>query len=270
LLDKVIGLAGWLVVLFILSPLVIIVGGSFTETPFVAFPPVGFTLRWYEQLTHRRDFLDSFLISIGLAVLCCAAAMALGVSAAIGLHRHQFFGRRLFRTFLMSPLVLPTIVTGVALLQFYYLIDLDAPMTSLLIGHVLITIPYVVRTVGAGLAGLDPSIEEASDSLGAGGLRTLLKVTLPGIAPSIMAAMIFVFITSFDQATISIFLSGPDFMPLPVRIYNYIDFAVDPMVAAVSTLLIVFAFGVIALLQKLLGLDRALGVNRRRGPPPTG
>jgi putative spermidine/putrescine transport system permease protein len=161
----------------------------------------------------------------------------------------------------MSPLVLPTIVTGVALLQFYYLIDMAEALPGLLIGHVLITIPYVIRTVGAGLAGLDPAIEEVSSSLGAGAMRTLLKVTIPAIAPSIMAAMIFVFITSFDEATVSIFLAAPDLMPLPVRIYSYIDFAVDPMVAAVSTLLIVFAFGIIALLQRLLGLDRAVGVN---------
>ena len=260
MIDRAISVAGWLVVAFILGPLVVIVGGSFTETPYVAFPPHGFTWRWYAQLMHRRDFLDSFLASLLLATLCSACAMALGVSAVIGLHRHGFVGRQAFRAFLMSPLVLPTIVTGVALLQFYYLIDLDAPLTGLLIGHVLITIPYVVRTVGAGLAGLDPVMEEAAGSLGAGGVRTLFRVVLPAVAPSIMAAVIFVFITSFDQATVSIFLSAPDVTPLPVRIYNYIDFAVDPMVAAVSTLLIVFAFGLIALLQKLLGLDRATGV----------
>ena len=261
MLDRAISVAGWLVVLFILGPLVIIVGGSFTETPYVAFPPIGFTLRWYEQLMHHGDFLRSFVISLMLAALCSVGAMALGVAAVIGLHRHGVAGGRLFRAFLMSPLVLPTIVTGVALLQFYYLIDLDAPLTGLLIGHVLITVPYVVRTVGAGLVGMDPAIEEAANSLGAGELRTLLRVTLPAIAPSIMAAVIFVFITSFDQATVSIFLAGPDMMPLPVRIYSYIDFAVDPMVASVSTLLILFAFGIIALLQKLLGLNRAMGVN---------
>ncbi len=259
MLDKALDILGWLVVLFILGPLIVIIGGSFTETPYVAFPPAGFTLRWYEQLLHRGDFLQSFLISIVLAVLCSLCAMALGVAAVIGLHRHGVTGQRLFRAFLMSPLVLPTIVTGVALLQFYYLIDMDAPLTGLLIGHILITIPYVCRTVGAGLVGLDPALEEAAGSLGAGGLRILFRVTLPAIAPSIMAAMIFVFITSFDQATVSIFLAGPDVMPLPVRIYTYIDFAVDPMVAAVSTLLIIFAFGLIALLQKVLGLDRAMG-----------
>ena len=261
MLDRAIGVAGWLVVLFILGPLVVIVGGSFTETPYVAFPPAGFTLRWYEQLIHRRDFFDAFLVSLALALFCSVLSMLLGVTAVIGLHRHGLAGRQAFRAFLMSPLVLPTIVTGVALLQFYYLIDLDAPLMGLLIGHVLITIPYVVRTVGAGLAALDPAIEEAANSLGAGGLRTLLRVVLPAIAPSIMAAVVFVFITSFDQATVSIFLAAPDLMPLPVRIYNYIDLAVDPMIAAGSTLLILFAFGLIALLQKLLGLDRVRGVN---------
>ncbi len=260
-MEKAINCFGWLVVLFILSPLIVIIGGSFTQTPYVAFPPVGFTLRWYDQLMHRRDFLDSFVISMVLGLLCCAGAMLLGVPAAIGLHRHDFLGRRVFRGFLMSPLVLPTIVTGVALLQFYYLIDVDAPMAGLLIGHVLITIPYVIRTVGAGLVGLDPAIEEAAESLGASAIRTVLKVTIPSITPSILAATIFVFITSFDQATVSIFLAGPDMMPLPVRIYSYIEFAVDPMVASVSALLTIFAFALIALLQKLLGLDRALGMN---------
>lgn len=259
-IDRTITAAAWLVVLFILGPLIVIIGGSVTETPFVAFPPTGFTLRWYEQLLHRRDFLDSFLVSILLATLCSAASMLLGLTAVIGLHKHGGAGP-LFGAFLMSPLVLPTIVTGVALLQFYYLVDLDAPFTGLLVGHILITIPYVVRTVGAGLVGMDRAIEEAAESLGASPLRTLLRVTLPAIAPSIMAAIIFVFITSFDQVTVSIFLAGPGLTPLPVRIYNYIDLAVDPMVAAVSTLLILFAFALIALLQKLLGLNQALGVS---------
>ncbi|NKL39054.1 ABC transporter permease subunit [Rhizobium leguminosarum bv. viciae] len=149
-----------------------------------------------------------------------------------------FEGSSLYKTFLMSPLVLPTVVTGVALLQFYYLIRLDTSLLGLLAAHVLITIPYVLRTVGAGLVGLDPEIEEAAASLGSGERRTLLRVTLPAIAPSIMAAVIFVFITSFDQTTVSIFLADVDLKPLPVLIFNYIDLAVDPMIAAVSTLLI--------------------------------
>jgi len=252
----------WLVIAFILGPLAIIIGGSFTTKPYVEFPPTGLTLRWYAQLMHRHDFLDSFVISIVIALACTAVALALGVLAAVGLHRHSFLARPAFQSFFMSPLVLPTVVTGVALLQFYYIANINAPLTGLIIGHIVITTPYVIRTVGAGLINLDPAIEEAAVSLGATNLRSMLRVTLPAIAPSIMAAAIFVFITSFDQVTVSIFLTGPDTMPLPIRIYTYIDFAVDPMVAAVSALLIIFSFALIAVLQWLLGLDRAFGVTK--------
>ena len=249
------GLAvAWLTLLFLLGPLVAVVGGSVSDTPYVAFPPQGFTWRWYGLLLHRADFLRSFWQSVLIALLCTAVAMVLGGLAALGLHRRPVPG---MQAFLMSPLVLPTIVTGVALLQFYYLIDLDAPFTGLVIGHIVITVPYVVRTVGAGLARLDPTIEEAAASLGANAARVLWRVTVPAIMPSVSAAVVFVFITSFDQATVSIFLSGPDMVPLPVRILNTIDFSVDPMVAAVSTVLIVLAFGLIAVLQRLLGLGRA-------------
>ena len=164
---------------------------------------------------------------------------------------------------MISPLVLPTIITGVALLQMFYLIGANTPLLFLVIGHAVITVPYVVRTVGAGLVGINADIEEAAESLGAGRLKVLLRVTLPAIAPSILASTIFVFIISFDQVTISIFLSGPDLMPLPIRIYNYIDYSIDPMVAAASTLLILFAFGIVAVLQKLMGIDRAFGAESR-------
>lgn len=252
-------LAAWLVVAFMLGPLVVVVGGSVTETPFVKFPPDGFTLAWYRQLLSRDDFFWSFVDSVVIATACTAAATLIGTLAAAGLYRAPFRGREAFRTFVASPLVLPTVITGVALLQVIYLADVSLPRTSLIVGHTLITVPYAVRTIGAGFLGLPPHIEEAAESLGASPLRVLRRVTLPAIAPSMAASVIFVFITSFDQATISIFLSGPDIMPLPVRIYSYIDYSIDPMVAAVSTLLILFAFALIVLLQKLLGLDRAFG-----------
>ncbi len=256
---RLLDLAAWGTILFLLGPLVAIVGGSVTTTPYVAFPPVGFTWRWYELLLHRGDFLESFGLSIAVATLCTLGALALGIPAAIGLHRRAALSGPALQALLLSPLVLPTVVTGVALLQFYTLIDLEAPLWGLVAGHVLITVPYVVRTVGAGLVRLDRAQEEAAESLGAGPLRVLWRVTLPGVAPSVLASIVFVFITSFDQATVSIFLSGPGVTPLPVRILNTIEFAVDPMIAAVSTLLIVFAFALVALLQRALGLDRAVG-----------
>ncbi len=254
--QRLMDAAAWVAVLFLLGPLLAVAGASVSDTPFVAFPPQGFTLRWYGMLLHRADFATSFVQSVLVAALCTAAAMALGTLAAIGLHRRPVPG---VAAVLMAPLVLPTIVTGVALLQLYYLIDLDAPLIGLVIGHVVITVPYVVRTVGAGLARMNPVLENAARSLGAGQVQVLRHVTLPLLAPSLLAAVIFVFVTSFDQATVSLLLSGPDIVPLPVRILNTVDIAVDPMLAATSTLLIVFAFGLVALLQRVLGLHRAFG-----------
>lgn len=263
MIDRIFNFVAWIVVAFLLAPLIVIVGGSVTEKPYVNFPPTGFTLQWYRQLMERGDFLQSFIDSLLLALACTVVASVIGVMAALGLRRATFAGRQAFEAFVMSPLVLPTVISGVALLQFYFLVSMDLPFIGLLIGHVLITIPYVVRTVGGGLLGLDPAIEEAAESLGAHPLSILRKVTLPGIAPSLIASTIFVFITSFDQVTISIFLSSAERVPLPIRIYNYIDYSIDPMVAAVSTLLILFAFVVIAALERLLGLEKAFGAGGR-------
>lgn len=263
MLDRILSLAAWVVVGFVLLPLVVIVGGSFTQQNFVEFPPTGFTLKWYAKLLSRGDFIESFVVSLKLAAACTAVALAIGTAAAIGMHRHPFRGREVVQAFVMSPLVLPTIVTGVALLQYYYLIALDAPFWGLLAGHVVISVPYVVRSVTAGLITLGPEVDEAAESLGAGPFRRLFRITLPMLAPALLVSTIFVFIVSFDQVTVSIFLSGSSMMPLPIRIYTYIDYSIDPMVAAVSTLLILFACGVSIVLQRTFGLDRAFGVSGR-------
>ncbi|MGC4029713.1 MAG: ABC transporter permease [Steroidobacteraceae bacterium] len=255
--DRALTVMAWLVVAFILGPLIVIIGASFTTTPFVAFPPQGFTLHWYEELLGRGDFLESFVDSVLLAAAATVGAAAIGIPSALGLRYGSESSRLVLHSLVMAPLTLPTIATGVALLQFYYTLDLDIPVLGLVAAHVLITVPYFIRTVGAGLETLDPSLEEAAESLGAGSLRTLLKVTLPGVAPSIFAAMIFVFITSFDQVTISVFLANADMMPLPIRIYTFIEFAIDPMLAALSTVLILMSFVFVVGLQKLLGIERA-------------
>lgn len=256
--PRLLALAATAVVLFLLLPLVVIVGASFTTTQYVTFPPLGFTLHWYRELLARADFIAAFRTSVILGLLATTGAALIGIPAAIGLRHAGLPGRALLRGIVMAPLTLPTIVTGVALLQFYYAIDLDAPLAGLLIGHMLIITPFCVRTVGAAIEALDPAIPEAAESLGAGPWRIHLRVTLPAIAPSITAAMAFMFVTSFDQVTLSVFLAGPEIVPLPVRLYTYIEFAIDPMLAAASTSLIILAVVVVVLCQRIAGLDRGL------------
>lgn len=256
-------LAAALVVAFILAPLVVIVGASFTTTPYIHFPPVGFTLEWYERLFRRDDFLESFWYSILIATLCTAIATPLGALAAIGIHRAEGRPREILQSFVMAPLVLPTVVTGVALLQFYQLMHVDWTLMGLVLGHVIITVPYVVRSVGAGLFGIDPAIEEAATSLGASASRVLLRVIMPNLSPALLVSVIFVFIVSFDQVTVSIFLSNADITPLPIRIFSYVEYSADPMVAAISAVLIVFAYALVWVLERKFGLDKVFGGNAK-------
>lgn len=244
------------VIIFLLAPLIVIVAGSFTEAPSVTFPPQGFTLHWYERLMGRSDFLNSFIISIILAVMATFAATILGTLAAIALARDKFHGREFIRSFLMTPLILPTVVTGVAIYQALRVAGIGSNMIGLVVGHTLITLPYVIRTVGASLVSLDPALGEAAQSLGARPMRILFTVIMPAIAPAIVVSLIFAFIVSFDQVTISIFLSGPGLTTLPIRIYTYIEFSIDPMIAAVSTLLILFAYLLVVVLERAFGLDK--------------
>jgi putative spermidine/putrescine transport system permease protein len=257
--DRLLSIVAWVVVVFLIVPLVVIIGASFTTTPYVTFPPRGFTLQWYQQLASHKDFIRSFIDSIIIGFIATAGAVLIGTPAAIGLRLGSVKGQTFLRSVVMAPLTLPTIVTGVALLQIYYTTDLDLPVVGIIIGHVLVTVPYFVRTLGAGLEAVDPIVIEAAESLGASRVLVLRRVMLPAVAPSIFAGMIFVFITSFDQVTMSIFFSNATTTPLPIRIYSYIEFAIDPMIAALSTVLIAFAFAMVITLQKILGLERAFG-----------
>lgn len=253
-----------LVLFFLLGPLAVIIAGSFTTTPYVAFPPVGFTFDWYIKLFHQTEFLFSFIDSLILAAVATLLATILGTLAAMAIAKKGEVGREFLRQLFMAPLILPTIVTGVALFQFMRDQGMGSMMvpnnwTGLIIGHTLITIPYVIRTVGASLAGLDPSLAEAAEGLGAGPARIMFKVIMPAILPAVMVSVIFCFILSFDQVTISIFLTGPEVSTLPIRIYNYIEFAIDPMVAAISTLLILFAYIMVVAMERSFGITKVFG-----------
>jgi putative spermidine/putrescine transport system permease protein len=248
-----------LVVIFLLGPLLFVVGGSFTTTKFIVFPPQGFTLAWYQNLIRHEDLLEAFGISIIIAAAATAAATTLGTLAAVTLHQTPIVGTEKIRAFVTSPLVLPTVVTGVALFNFSQEVGVGASFAWLIIGHTLITVPYVVRNVGAALMGFDPALPEAAESLGAGWFRIMWSVIVPAVLPAMLVSAMLVFIVSFDQVTVSIFLSTPDTTPLPVRLYSYIEFGLDPMIAAVSTLMILFAYVLVVFVERLFGLNRLFG-----------
>lgn len=248
----------------LMVPLAAIVATSFTTLSYVTFPPQGFTLRWYGEALGKQEFLGSFVLSLEIALVTALLATVLGAPVAVALVRYRFPGRDLVNAFFMSPLILPTVVIGIALLQFYNQIRIGSTAASLVLGHVIVTTPYAIRLIAASLTGLDPSIERAARNLGAPPLRAFRLATLPLIRPGLLAGAVFAFITSFDNVTISIFLATPRMVTLPVRIYNLWDQPMYPWLIAICALIILWTVIVIAVVERLVSVRGLFGAEGAR------
>ena len=248
-----------LVAAFILAPIVVVVAVSLTDSPIPEFPPRGLTLRWYAHALSEDVFTTSALNSLWLATLATAIATPLALAAAYGLVRGRFRGRDAIQTLLLAPLVVPSLVIGLAILLAFSGMGVRDAGARLVGAHVLITFPYMVRTILASLARLDPAVEEAARTLGASALRCFVLVTLPLVRPGVVAGMLFAFIVSFDNVSLSLFLTNARTNTLPIAILNYVEYNFDPSVAAISTMLVAFSLGAALLVERLVGLRRVVG-----------
>lgn len=240
---------------YLALPLVVLVGASLTTTSFLAFPPQGLTLAWYGKMLGDPSYVSAFMTSTLLAVAATIVAVVLAVPAAIAIARYRFPGRRLLSEILMSPLILPHVVLGAALLQYGSAIGLVRSFAALLVGHVVIIMPFVLRAVLPQLSDEQRSLEEASADLGARPLTTFFLVTLPQIRSGLVSGAIFAFIASFINVELSIFNTTADLTTIPVKLFNYVQYTIDPTIAAVSGLTIIVAAIVIVLLDLTIGLD---------------
>jgi len=239
---------------FLLAPLAIVAVFALNSTPYISFPPVGVTLRWFAKFFSGDDFMRSLWLSLRVAVAVLVLATVIGGMCALALARGNLPGRRFLTSFFMSPLMLPAILTGLALFQVFILSGIGRPVWGLIIGHTLVAVPYVLRTTLAVLQNFDRRVEEAAAVLGASPLRVFFEVTLPLIRPGVIAGGIFAFIVSFDQFPISLFLVLPKGETLPVVLFNYMRFDLDGAIAAASMVSILLALSVVLLLEWLIGL----------------
>ena len=230
------------ILLFLVAPIVVVVATAFGTSPYPVFPPSGFTLKWFEKVLTTRDMLDAARLSALLGACTAVLATTIGTLSALALVRFRIRARPLVSSLLLSPIIFPAIVLGLALLVFYHRVGLAATFSGLVAAHVLLTTPFVLRLVMASLAEFDPTIEEAARNLGAGVLRTFLRVTLPLIRPGVIAGALFAFILSFDELVVTLFLAGPGRQTLPIRIFTYVEYSSDPSISAISTMLIVLWF----------------------------
>lgn len=240
---------------FMLAPILITAVVAFNQQARSYFPPRGFSLHWWGE-AFGPQWLQPLLFSLQLASLTALISAIAGVPLAFAFQRYEFPGKSLMRAITLGPLILPSLVTGIALLQFLSLIGLGRwiGFWALLIGHVVICLPFSVRTVAVSLAAMPGRVEVAAASLGARPSAVLRHVTLPLAMPGIFAGMIFAFIHSFDDVNLSLFIARPGERPLTVAILGFLEFGFAPTLAAVSILSLLIPLALVALFGKLVGI----------------
>lgn len=243
------------VYLFLLLPIAIIVLMSLNAGEFMAFPPQGLSLRWFGALFANEAFMRAIRTSLWLAAIATIVSSGIGIAAALYVVRHATRLREPLRLLLMMPLMLPEILTAIALLFFLYASGIGTrTMFGLVVGHVLVTLPYVFTNVASALYNQDGSLEQAARSLGATPWRAFVRVTLPLIKPGIITGALFAFVISFDLFNMSLLLKGIGMTTLPLQLFDYLRWDFDPTAAAVSTVSIVLTLTVVVWVDRTVGL----------------
>jgi putative spermidine/putrescine transport system permease protein len=254
-------LFGGAVLLFLCLPIAVVVPMSFSSASSLEFPPPGLSLRWYESFFGDPRWLRAAQNSFIVALAASLSALVLGSIAAYGLVRGRFRGRAVLEGNFILPLILPPVITAVALYIFFARFGLLGTIPGLIIAHTILTVPYVVLLMSVAIRQFDVRIEQVAYSLGASWFRMLRSVLLPNLLPSVLAAWIFAFIISFDEVIVTLFLAGA-YDTIPKRMFNELILQVNPTITAIATLLIglsVVTIGIVAWLMRRAGvLGRAL------------
>jgi putative spermidine/putrescine transport system permease protein len=249
-----------LVLVYLLAPLIIIAILSFSSAQFLTFPPPGFSLQWYERFLSSPAWMQSFWTTVGITVPATLLATIFGTGAAIGVARSNIPFPNVLSGFIMTPLVVPTIITAAAVYGAFRRWGLSGTYAGLILAHVLLTIPFVFSITLAALRTVGPELERAALTLGASPLRVLFRVTVPMISPAITSGLLFAAVISFDELVVSMFLSTPSVRPITVRIWSDILGSVDPTISAISTA--IFAVTLVLLLVDFLVTQRSKGTGR--------
>jgi putative spermidine/putrescine transport system permease protein len=246
-----IGLHGFcaFVFLFLLAPLIVVFPISFSSSPYLQFPPPGWSLRWYSAYVNDIAWINATIRSIKVAVCTAILATVFGSMIAFSIVRGRYFGRALVNQLAATPIIVPAIIYSIAVYGLFAKLRLIGEWWGIVLAHTVIAIPYVVIVVAAALRTFDIALENAAMGLGAGRLRAIWHVTLPQIRPAMISALFLAFISSFDELVIAMFLGGSN-MTLPKKMFDNILNAIDPTIAAVSVLQIVLVSVALILAQR--------------------
>ncbi|WP_373215142.1 ABC transporter permease [Ruminococcus sp. 5_1_39BFAA] len=227
-------------------PIGVVIVFSFNESKLpVRF--TGFSLRWYEQLAGDSAMLEALINSLILAVLSCLVSAIIGTLGAVGLSRIHWKTKGVMEYISILPLMIPEIILGMVLMAFFYMLSLPFGMLTLLIGHTVFCVPYILMEVKARLVGMDPSLEEAARDLGASSLRAFWDITLPLVMPAVISGSLLAFAMSMDDVVISIFINGPRLSTLPIKVYTQMKTGVTPEINALCTIMLAVTLLVLVL-----------------------
>lgn len=241
----------WGVIAFLLLPLVAIIPISFSSSSLLRLPPPGYSTRWYEAYLFDTAWMNATMNSVIVGSVTAVLSVILGTATAYGLARSNWKGKALLQALILSPLLIPVIVIAVGTYAIFSRFGLNGTFAGLIIGHTILTFPYTVVVISAALERFDPRLEKMAVSLGATPLRAFLLVTFPIIRASIMVALLFGFLNSFDEVVMATFIAGPETITLPKRIWDGIRFELTPVIAAVSSILILLSCAVIGVVEVL-------------------
>ncbi len=230
-----------LVLLFLITPIIAIMPLSFNQEPYFTYPMPGLSLRWYEDFFTNERWIDALKSSFFIAISTTALSMAFGTVAALGLSRANFPYRALVMAFLISPMIVPVVITAVGMYFFFASIGLNNTYFGIILAHTALATPFVVITVTATLTGFDQSLTRAGANLGASPITVFRKITFPLILPGMISGALFAFITSFDEVVVVLFIASPDQRTLPKQMFSGIREQISPTITAAATMLVIAA-----------------------------
>jgi spermidine/putrescine transport system permease protein len=232
-----------IILLFLYLPILVMAIMSFNASEFYAFP-LRLTSGWYGKLATNQEVITAAWRSVWIAIVVTIIATTLGTAASLALFRYDFPGKTFLQAMLFPPIAIPWLIVGTAMLIFFFWVGIGRGTPAVILGHVALALPYVIVVVSARLKGFDRQLEEAAKSLGASDWQMTTLVTLPYLAPGLVAAALFAFAVSFDQFVVSYFLAKPGDVTLPVLIYTAIRKGFTPEINAISTIVIAVSMAV--------------------------
>lgn len=247
-------------VLFVLAPLIGVLGSSVTEATFWEFPPRSFTLDWYARFFSDPQLVRSLLVSLGTASFAAIVGTVIGILAALVLAGTRAGKSGTARALVLIPLLIPHLTLGVAIFTFYISVGLPINLVTLGAAQLIIVIPMIVGLLVIALESMTPNVQRAAADLGATPYQTFTRVTLPLIRPAVIAAAIIAFIRGFDDASIALFVNSPTTITLPVRMLIEMEHASGPLIAAAGSVLLLIAVVLAVVLERTIGLSRAFGL----------